>query len=54
MSYLKHFKKQKRFLKFKSKDIVCQSLKTLDKLKKVKERERQIETKHIAVKAAIT
>jgi hypothetical protein len=48
---LKRFKKQKKFLKSKGKDIVCYSLKTLDKLKEAKEKKRQIETKHIAVKA---
>jgi hypothetical protein len=54
MSCIKRFKRQQEFLKSKGKDIVCYSLKTLDKLEKVKERERQIETEHTAVKAAIT
>jgi hypothetical protein len=51
---LKRLKKQKKFLKSKGKDIVCYSLKTLDKLEKAKEKERQIETKHVTAKAAIT
>jgi hypothetical protein len=34
--------------------MVCCGLKTLNKLEEVKERERQIETKHAAVKAAAT
>jgi hypothetical protein len=46
------FKKQERFFKSKSKDIVCYGLKTLDKLEKAKEKERQIETKHITAKVA--
>jgi hypothetical protein len=48
---LKHLKKQKRFLKSKGKDIVCYSLKTLDKLEEAKEKERQIEIKCTTVKA---
>jgi hypothetical protein len=44
-------KKQERFFKSKGKDIVCYKLKTLDKLKEVEEKERQIEAKHIATKA---
>jgi hypothetical protein len=44
----KRLKRQKKFFKFKGKDIVCYSLKTLDKLEKAKEKERQIKTKHIA------
>jgi hypothetical protein len=54
MSYIKHLKRQQKFLKSKGKDIVCCSLKTLNKLKEVKERKRQIETKYVAVKAAAT
>jgi hypothetical protein len=34
--------------------MVCCSPKTLNKLKEVKERERQIKTKRAAVKAAFT
>jgi hypothetical protein len=34
--------------------MVCYSLKTLDELEKVKEKERQIETEHVVVKAAAT
>jgi hypothetical protein len=45
-------KKQKRFLKSKGKDIVCYSLKTLNKLKEAKEKERQIKTKCATAKAA--
>jgi hypothetical protein len=51
MSRICCLKKQERFLKSKSKDIVCYSLKTLDKLEEAKEKERQIGTKHIAAKA---
>jgi hypothetical protein len=49
---LKHFKKQKRFLKSKGKDMLCHSLKTLDKLEEAKEREKQEEEKRVAVAAA--
>jgi CO dehydrogenase/acetyl-CoA synthase beta subunit len=49
---LKRLKKQKKFLKSKGKDMVRCSLKTLDKLEKVKKEERQIETKRITTKAA--
>jgi hypothetical protein len=45
-------KKQERFLKSKGKDIVCHSLKTLDKLEKAKEKERQMESEHATTKAA--
>jgi hypothetical protein len=45
-------KKQERFLKSKGKDIVCCSLKTLNKLEKAKEKERQIETERVTAKAA--
>jgi hypothetical protein len=48
---IKRLKKQQEFLKSKGKDIVCYSLKTLNKLKKAKEKERQIETKRVATKA---
>jgi hypothetical protein len=48
----KCLKKQKKFLKSKGKDIVCCSLKTLNKLEKAKEKERQIETKYVTTKAA--
>ena len=34
--------------------MVCCSLKTLNKLKEVKERKRQIETERVAVKAIAT
>jgi len=34
--------------------MVCYSLKTLNKLKEVKERERQIETERVVVKATAT
>jgi hypothetical protein len=54
MSCIKRLKKQQEFLKSKGKDMVCYSLKTLNKLKEVKEKERQIETKRAAVKAATT
>jgi hypothetical protein len=46
-------KKQERFLKTKGKDIVCYSLKTLNKLEKAKEKERQIKIKRIATKAVV-
>jgi hypothetical protein len=50
---LKQLKKQKRFLKSKSKDMLCYSLKTLNKLKKAKEREKQEEEKrHVAITVA--
>jgi hypothetical protein len=34
--------------------MVCYSLKTLNKLKEAKERERQMETERAAVEAAVT
>ena len=34
--------------------MLCYSLKTLNKLKEVKEKERQMETEHAAIKAAAT
>jgi len=52
MSCLKYLKKQKGFLKSKGKDMVRRGLKTLDKLKEVKEKERQVEMEHAAVKAS--
>jgi hypothetical protein len=42
---LKRFEKQKLFLKSKGKDIVCRKLKTINKLNKAKEKEKQIKTK---------
>jgi hypothetical protein len=54
MSCIKRLKRQQEFLKSKGKDIVCCSLKTFNKLEEVKERERQIEIKHTAVKAVAT
>jgi hypothetical protein len=48
---LKRFKKQKKFLKSKGKDIVCCSLKMLNKLEKAKEKEKQIKTKYTTTKA---
>jgi len=54
MSCIKRLKRQQEFLKSKGKDIVCYSLKTLNKLEKVKERERQIKLKYTAVKAIAT
>jgi hypothetical protein len=52
MACVKCLRKQKNFLKFKGKDIVCCSLKTLDKLKEAEEKERQVESEHAAAKAA--
>jgi hypothetical protein len=54
MSCIKRLEKQQEFLKSKGKDIVCYSLKTLDELEEVEEKERQIETKRTAVEAAAT
>jgi hypothetical protein len=54
MSCIKRLEKQQKFLKSKGKDIVRCGLKTLDKLKEVKERERQIETERAAIKAVAT
>jgi hypothetical protein len=48
---LKRLKKQKKFLKSKGKDMVCCGLKTLDKLKEAKEKEKQMETKYTTAKA---
>ena len=46
--------KQQKFLKSKGKDMVRCGLKTLNKLEKVKEKERQIETKRVTIKAVVT
>jgi hypothetical protein len=54
MSCIKRFERQQEFLKSKGKDIVCHSLKTLNELEEVEERERQIETERAAVKATAT
>ena len=54
LAYYKRLKKQKEFLKTKSKDIVCYSLKTLNKLKEVKEKERQIKEERVTNKATAT
>jgi len=54
MSCIKRLKRQQEFLKFKGKDMVCCSLKTLNKLEEVKGKERQIKIKHAAIKAATT
>jgi hypothetical protein len=51
LAYVKRLKKQQRFFKTKGKDIVCCSLKTLDKLEKAKEKEKQIELERITIKA---
>jgi len=37
---IKRLEKQKKFLKSKGKDMVCRSLKTLDKLKEAEEKEK--------------
>jgi hypothetical protein len=52
MACLKRLEKQKKFLKSKGKDIVRHGLKTLDKLKEAKEKERQIETERTTAKVA--
>jgi uncharacterized membrane protein (DUF2068 family) len=52
MACVKRLKKQKNFLKSKGKDIVCYSLRMLDKLKEAKEKERQMEIEHVTAKAA--
>jgi hypothetical protein len=54
MSCIKRLKRQQEFLKSKGKDIVCCSLKTLNKLEKVKKREKQIKTEHATAKAVAT
>jgi hypothetical protein len=54
MSCLKRFKKQKKFLKSKGKDMVRRSLKTLDKLEEVEEKEKQMEEERAATRAAAT
>ena len=54
LAQAQRLKKQQKFLKLKGKDIVCYSLKTLNKLKEVEEKERQIEIKRATVKAATT
>jgi len=53
MSYLKRLERQKKFLKSKGKDMVCCSLKTLNKLEEAEEKERQIEMERAAAKAAV-
>jgi hypothetical protein len=54
MAQAERLKKQQRFLKSKSKDMVCRSLKTLDKLEEVEEKEKQMEEERAACKAAAT
>jgi hypothetical protein len=54
MSCIKRFKKQQEFLKLRGKDMVCYSLRTLDKLEKAEEKERQIEKERATSKAAAT
>jgi hypothetical protein len=54
MSCLKRLKRQKKFLKSKGKDIVYYSLKTFNKLEKVKEKKRQIKVKRVTNKATTT
>ena len=54
LAQLQRLERQEKFLKSKGKDIVCHSLKTLDKLEEVEEKKRQIETKHTTAKAAAT
>jgi CO dehydrogenase/acetyl-CoA synthase beta subunit len=44
-------KRQRKFLKSKGKDMVCYSLKTMDKLDEVEEKEKQIESKQAATAA---
>jgi hypothetical protein len=51
---LERLEKQKLFLRSKSKDIVCCSLKTIDKLDKAEEKEKQIELKQAATAAMIS
>ena len=51
MSHIKCLKRQQEFLKSKGKDIVCRGLKTLNKLKEVKEREKQIKEERATIKA---
>jgi hypothetical protein len=53
-SCIKQLEKQKRFLKSKDKDMVCYSLKTIDKLDNTKEKERQIESKQTATAAILS
>ena len=54
MLRIKRLKRQQEFLKTKGKDMVRRSLKTLDELEEVEERERQIEEERAANKAAAT
>jgi hypothetical protein len=50
-AHIEQLEKQERFLKSKGKDMVCCSLKTIDKLDKAEEKERQKESKQAAVAA---
>jgi hypothetical protein len=45
LAYHKRLERQKKFLKAKGKDMVCHGLRTIDKLDKTKEKEKQIEFK---------
>jgi hypothetical protein len=47
-------KKQQSFLKSKGKDMVRRSLKTMDKLDKAKEKEKQIKSKQAATAATLS
>jgi hypothetical protein len=53
-SCIRRLKKQQAFLKSKSKDIVRCGLKTIDKLNKAEEKEKQIELKHVASAAMLS
>jgi hypothetical protein len=53
LSCHKQFKRQKKFLKSKGKEMLCCRLRTLDKLEEAEEREKQEEEKR-AAKAAAT
>jgi hypothetical protein len=54
MVCLKHLKKQKRFLRSKSKDMLCHKLKILDKLEEAEEKKRQEEERKRVAEAAAT
>jgi hypothetical protein len=53
-SRIRRLEKQQSFLKSKGKDIVCCSLKTIDKLDKIKEKEKQIKLKQAATAAILS
>jgi Lon protease-like protein len=54
LSRARRLEKQMKFLKSKGKDMVCCSLTTMDKLDKVEEKEKQMESEQAATAAILS